>query len=60
MKPCPECHGRAILCEPNYADEGGTMVVCEECDHAGDSFTLGQYGEGRAQAIDAWNKGNTK
>jgi hypothetical protein len=49
------CGGKAILAEPNYADEGGTMVICENCDHAGDSFVLGINGEGREQAIDAWN-----
>mgnify|MGYP003441053730 CR=1 FL=1 len=55
LKPCERCGGKPMLCEPNYADEGGTMVVCEDCDLAGDSFVLGEYGEGRAQAITAWN-----
>ena len=55
LKPCERCGGKPMLCEPNYADEGGTMVVCEDCDLASDSFVLGEYGEGRAQAITAWN-----
>ena len=55
LKPCERCGGKPTLCEPNYADEGGTMVVCEDCDLASDSFVLGEYGEGRAQAITAWN-----
>jgi hypothetical protein len=55
VKTCPQCGGEPLLCEPNYANEGGTMVVCRACDFAGDSFVLGMYGEGRDSAVAAWN-----
>lgn len=58
MKECLRCGGKPILCEPNYADEGGTMVVCENCDFAGESFVLGINGEGRDLAVAAWDKAN--
>lgn len=54
MKPCPMCQGTPFLSEPCYADEGGTMVVCGNCDAASESFILGQYGEGRSNAEASW------
>lgn len=55
LKRCPECGGKPVMCEPNYADEGGTMVVCDDCDFASESFDLGLHGEGRDKAAIAWN-----
>ena len=34
------------------------MVVCQDCDFAGESFTLGINGEGRDLAVEAWDKVN--
>lgn len=56
LRKC-DCGGKAILCEPNYADDRDTMVVCEVCDTHTDGFMLGEYREGSAKAIEAWNNG---
>jgi len=44
-----------MLCSPNYADESGCMVVCEDCDFAGESFVLGEQSEGLDRAVESWN-----
>jgi hypothetical protein len=31
------------------------MVVCQDCDFAGESFQLGLHGEGRELAVEAWD-----
>lgn len=46
------------MCEPNYADDRDTMVVCEQCDAHTDGFVFGMYREGVQQAADAWNTGD--
>lgn len=55
LQPCPECGGRAFISTPCYADEGGTMAVCEDCDHTSESFVLGVHSEGIDLAVRDWN-----
>jgi len=51
------CGKTPILCEPNYADDSDTMVVCEYCDRHTDGFIFGEYREGSELAVEAWNRG---
>jgi hypothetical protein len=54
LRKC-DCSGNAILCEPNYADDSDTMVVCEDCDTHTEGFVFGEHREGSTLAIAAWN-----
>lgn len=55
---CTLCGGMPILCEPNYADDRDTMVVCEDCDAHTDGFVFGEFREGSIEAAHAWNNGD--